>query len=71
LNWRDCLFKGHHRIRSLFFEKLRMGADSCQAQLIINDLVDQNAIIGDVAVLVAGVVADQWVIAVFCRKWFA
>ena len=48
-----------------------MGADSCQAQLIINDLVDQNAIIGDVAVLVAGVVADQWVIAVFCRKWFA
>jgi hypothetical protein len=52
----------------LFFEKLRVGADSCQAQLIINDLVDQNAIIGDVAVPVAGVIADEWVIAVFCRE---
>ena len=54
----------------LFFEKLRVGADSCQAQLIINDLVDQNAIIGDMAVPVAGVVADEWVIAAFCWKWF-
>ena len=54
----------------LFFKKLRVRTDSCQAQLIINDLVDQNAIIGDMAVPVAGVVADEWVIAAFCWKWF-
>ncbi|MCX7217328.1 MAG: hypothetical protein NTZ96_13570 [Burkholderiales bacterium] len=48
-----------------------MRSNPSEAKFVAVDFVDQDAIIGDVAVPIAGVVTVQWMVTVFGRQWLA